>query len=60
MAKLLGEKVIKMDGDNEVEVDVSSLEGERKVVGIYFSAHWCPPCRCSESCLDWSSVDLLP
>ena len=25
------------------KVDVDSLEG--KIVGIYFSAHWCPPCK---------------
>ena len=27
------------------KVPVSSLDGEGKVVGLYFSAHWCPPCR---------------
>ena len=27
------------------EVPVSSLDGEGKVLGLYFSAHWCPPCR---------------
>ena len=26
------------------EVPVSSLGGEGKVLGLYFSAHWCPPC----------------
>ncbi len=37
-----------MFGDNIVgpggaAIDLSSLKG--KVLGIYFSAHWCPPCR---------------
>ena len=27
------------------EVPVGSLDGEGKVLGLYFSAHWCPPCR---------------
>lgn len=38
----LGEEV--MDGEGET-VEVSSLRGEGRVLGIYFSAHWCPPCR---------------
>jgi len=36
---LLGSKLLKDD----TTVDTESLEG--KVVGLYFSAHWCPPCR---------------
>lgn len=42
MNKLLGDEVVRNNGD---KVSVSSLSGEGKVVGIYFSAHWCPPCR---------------
>lgn len=35
-----GSKLVKNDGS---EVDVSTLKG--KTIGIYFSAHWCGPCR---------------
>jgi len=30
------------DGDT---VDVDELKGPGKYIGLYFSAHWCPPCR---------------
>ena len=43
LTKLIGEKVIK--GKNKDEVTTSQFEGSDKVLGIYFSAHWCPPCR---------------
>jgi len=35
----LGEKFLK----GEVEVGKEAIEG--KTLGLYFSAHWCPPCR---------------
>lgn len=39
--KLLGEKVLGKDGSEVSVADLSTNE----VVGFYFSAHWCPPCR---------------
>jgi len=36
---VLGNEFVSKDGT----VDGSALNG--KVVGLYFSAHWCPPCR---------------
>ncbi len=38
---LLGEKL--RLGSEEVKTD--QLSGQNKVIGLYFSAHWCPPCR---------------
>jgi len=38
-AKLLGDKLVGKDG----EVDISTIDG--RTIGVYFSAHWCPPCR---------------
>ena len=43
LSKLVGDKVISGNADKETET--SCLEGSGKVVGLYFSAHWCPPCR---------------
>jgi nucleoredoxin len=39
---LLGAVVV---NGNRQPVSVSSLIKEGKVIGLYFSAHWCPPCR---------------
>uniref|UniRef100_A0A0B7BQ40 Thioredoxin domain-containing protein n=2 Tax=Arion vulgaris TaxID=1028688 RepID=A0A0B7BQ40_9EUPU len=41
LEKLLGEEVEGKDG-NRVQVQ-SLVENDR--LGLYFSAHWCPPCR---------------
>eukprot|EP00386_Alphamonas_edax_P013173 GDKI01040778.1.p1 GENE.GDKI01040778.1~~GDKI01040778.1.p1 ORF type:complete len:449 (-),score=161.32 GDKI01040778.1:365-1633(-) len=38
--QLLGDKFFKNDG---TEVTMAQLKG--KHIGLYFSAHWCPPCR---------------
>ena len=45
LQNLLGETVIRSSGDNVEEVRVESLCGKDSIIGIYFSAHWCPPCR---------------
>ncbi|XP_025108119.1 tryparedoxin-like [Pomacea canaliculata] len=39
--EILGETVLGKNGP----VDVDSFAEEGYVVGLYFSAHWCPPCR---------------
>lgn len=40
MTRMLGPKLLGQDG----EVATSTLK-DNDVVGFYFSAHWCPPCR---------------
>jgi nucleoredoxin len=40
LQELFGDKLVKADGS---EVSLDALKG--KTIGIYFSAHWCPPCR---------------
>ncbi|XP_071110864.1 nucleoredoxin-like [Haliotis cracherodii] len=39
---LLGERVIRGSGE---AVGVRTLCGKDKVIGFYFSAQWCPPCK---------------
>jgi len=39
---LLGSVMV--DGKKQ-QVSVTTLATSGKVVGLYFSAHWCPPCR---------------
>lgn len=37
-----GKTLVKKDG---TEVSADDILAGKKVVALYFSAHWCPPCR---------------
>jgi nucleoredoxin len=37
----LGEDFLSQQGD----VSIDEIKGPGKVIGLYFSAHWCPPCK---------------
>lgn len=41
LGDLLGPSVIRKDGES---VETQSLPADGRVIGLYFSAHWCPPC----------------
>lgn len=41
LIELLGQKLLNKDG----EVDTAAALKEKKAIAIYFSGHWCPPCR---------------
>jgi len=34
-----------LHGTDGETVDVDEIKGPGKVIGLYFSAHWCPPCK---------------
>lgn len=42
LENLLGDHVIRQNGD---KVQINTLCGKERVIGIYFSADWCPPCK---------------
>jgi len=39
---LTGQQLLKKDG---TVVSADSALADKKIIGFYFSAHWCPPCR---------------
>lgn len=52
---LLGDKLVTKDGEQATS---KVLDG-KKVVGLYFSAHWCPPCRAFTPTLSATYEDLV-
>ncbi|XP_071481380.1 nucleoredoxin-like [Diadema antillarum] len=42
LVELLGDR---LKGKEDDDVCTSSISGDGKYVGLYFSAHWCPPCQ---------------
>ncbi|XP_002741798.1 nucleoredoxin-like [Saccoglossus kowalevskii] len=42
LSDILGNRLINRANET---VDPTSLAGVGKLIGLYFSAHWCPPCR---------------
>ena len=56
LSGIIGDKVIKKGAKEGeyVEVETASFGKEGYVVGLYFSAHWCPPCRAfTPKLADW-------
>ncbi|KAH9505221.1 hypothetical protein Btru_059000 [Bulinus truncatus] len=45
LEKLLGEGVQNAKGDTVSPASFAVEEGEEGVIALYFSAHWCPPCK---------------
>jgi len=44
--ELFGSKLLSHGADKkDVEVDTVEALKDKKAIAIYFSAHWCPPCR---------------
>lgn len=45
LKELLGDKLLQHNDSGDETVEISTDELNEKIVGLYFSAHWCPPCR---------------
>jgi nucleoredoxin len=55
LTSLLGAKLLGKDGEVSTEIALQS----RKAIALYFSAHWCPPCRgFTPKFSEWYKKDL--
>lgn len=47
LAEVLGDSFTRngQDGSESTEVTLASVQSQKKNIGVYFSAHWCGPCR---------------
>jgi len=52
----LGTEFLNGEGDS---VELEEIKSESKYIGLYFSAHWCPPCRSFTPALIKSYTDAL-
>jgi len=47
--ELIGDLLVNSSGQtvesNSITDELSSESSGKRVLGLYFSAHWCPPCR---------------
>ena len=56
LSSIIGDKLVKKGAKEGeyVEVETSDFGKEGYVVGLYFSAHWCPPCSAfTPKLADW-------
>jgi len=55
LVELLGEKLLTKDGEGST----AQLLSGKKAVALYFSGHWCPPCRgFTPQLAEWYKSDL--
>lgn len=55
IVEILGEKLMSNDG----EVSTAEAFAGKKAIALYFSAHWCPPCRgFTPKFAEWYTKDL--
>jgi len=56
LAELLGSELIAKGGEKK---DTATALADKGAVGIYFSAHWCPPCRgFTPKLAEWYTANL--
>lgn len=44
LAETVGDSLVRYDGKKLVDAPADALK-DKKLIAVYYSAHWCPPCR---------------